>query len=106
MTKILELRIQQAVPTEFDVPRNTLKWLNAYIDFIESETISIFVEKVRNSIRNRAKQVEKEMLSTRNRINLQRENLLLKYEEAVQIAFKLGIKDGIDNNSFDKDHQI
>ena len=38
------------------------------------------------------------MLSTRNRINLQRENLLLKYEEAVQIAFKLGIKDGIDNS--------
>ena len=85
---------------ELNDSRNIDKLINAYIDFTDGETVQMLVEKIRNSIQNVIQQkiivVNKKIIQLRDSSEQEREHLLRsiqRYEEATQIATRLGIQD-------------
>ena len=55
----------------------------------------MLVEKVRNLIQNKIKALKEKIISLRNSSKLEQELLLLKHEEAFQIATVLGIENRV-----------
>ena len=76
--------------------RNIEKLINAYIDFTERQTMKKLFEKIRNSIREEIILVNKEISLLREESRQDREIQLARfqrYEEAFQIATRMGIQD-------------
>ena len=85
---------------ELNDSRNVEKLINAYIDFTDGETVHMLVEKIQNSLQQAIKKeievVNKEIIRLRESSKKRREDELIRihrYEEAAQIATRLGIKD-------------
>ena len=85
---------------ELNDSRNVEKLINAYIDFTDGETVHMLVEDFQNSIqyamKNEIEDINKEIIRLRESSKKRREDELSRihrYEEAAQIATRLGIKD-------------
>jgi len=80
--------------------RNIENLINAYIDFTDGETVNQLLEKIQNSIKKEIIEINTEIIRLQNVSRLEREAQLAriqKYEEAFQIATKLGIQDRDEN---------
>ncbi len=75
------------------------QWVNDYIKFIDTETITLLVENMRNSITNRIRDIEYTIGSKRQMAKQRREDQIQQFQEASTIAVKLGVKDRVDSTN-------
>jgi chain length determinant protein (polysaccharide antigen chain regulator) len=89
-----------------DNPEISARWVNDYIKFMDSETIRLLVENMRNSITHRIKDIEYTIGSKRQMAKQRREDQILIYKEASRIAVKLGVKDRVDTANVVQNNQL
>ena len=87
-----------AISTEFTIPINFTKWLNSYIEFVETKTISELLEQIRYSIQEEIKYTKKKIISNQEEQKKFFRNRILLYEEAAQIALALGIEERVNSD--------
>ena len=63
------------------------------VDFVESETVRILVKNVRYSLQNEIIALKEKIIMLQDSSEWRQDDQIVKYEEAIQIATKLGIKD-------------
>jgi len=82
------------------------QWVNDYIKFMDTETITSMVENQRNSITSQIRDIEYLIGSKRQMAKQRREDQILRFEEATVIARKLEIKDRVDTNTIVQNNQL
>ena len=82
------------------------QWVNDYIKFIDTETITLLVENMRNSITNRIRDIEYTIGSKRQMAKQRREDQIQQFQEASTIAVKLGVKDRVDATNVVQNNQL
>jgi len=82
------------------------QWVNDYIKFIDTETITLLVENMRNSITNRIRDIEYTIGSKRQMAKQRREDQIQQFQEASTIAVKLGAKDRVDATNVIQNNQL
>ncbi len=82
------------------------QWVNDYIKFIDTETITLLVENMRNSITNRIRDIEYTIGSKRQMAKQRREDQIQQFKEASTIAVKLGAKDRVDATNVIQNNQL
>ncbi len=82
------------------------QWVNDYIKFIDTETITLLVENMRNSITNRIRDIEYTIGSKRQMAKQRREDQIQHFQEASTIAVKLGAKDRVDATNVIQNNQL
>ena len=87
-------------------PEVAAQWVNDYIKFVDTETISLLVENMRNSITNRIRDIEYTIGSKRQMAKQRREDKIQQFEEASNIATKLGVKDRVDVTNVVQNNQL
>lgn len=95
-----------SISIELDDPKLAAQWINDYIKFMDSETISLLVENMRNSITHRIKDIEYTIGSKRQMAKQRREDTINLLEEATNIAVKLGVKDRLDGTNIVQKNQL
>ena len=88
-----------SISIEMRDPEVAAQWVNDYIKFMDSETIRLLVEDMRNSITHRIRDIEYMIGSKRQMAKQRREDKILLYKEATIIAIKLGVKDRVDTTN-------
>jgi len=82
------------------------QWVNDYIKFMDTETITLLVENMRNSITNRIRDIEYTIGSKRQMAKQRREDQIQQFQEASTIAVKLGVKDRVDATNVVQNNQL
>jgi chain length determinant protein (polysaccharide antigen chain regulator) len=77
-------------------PELAAQWVNDYIKFVDTETIDILVVNTRNSINSKIRKIEYKIDTKRQMAKQRRENTILQFVEASNIASKLGVKERVD----------
>ena len=87
-------------------PNVAAKLLNDYVQFIDFETISSTVENILNIIMNQIRDIEYQISSKRQMARQRREDQILRYDEALAIARKLGVEDRVDTTNVVQNNQL
>jgi chain length determinant protein (polysaccharide antigen chain regulator) len=104
-SKLFKIK-DNSISIELNDPEVAAQWVNDYIKFIDAETISILVENMRNSITNSIMDIEYSIGSKRQMAKQRREDKILLYKEANQIAIALGLNDRIDTANIVQNNQL
>ena len=95
-----------SISIELHDPEVAAQWVNDYIKFMDSETIRLLVENMRNSITNRIRDIEYTIGSKRQMAKQRREDQIQQFQEASTIAAKLGVKDRVDATNVVQNNQL
>ena len=95
-----------SISIELHDPEVAAQWVNDYIKFMDSETIRLLVENMRNSITNRIRDIEYTIGSKRQMAKQRREDKINLFHEASSIAVKLGVKDRVDATNVVQNNQL
>ena len=95
-----------SVSIELYDPEVAAQWVNDYVKFMDTETIRLLVENMRNSITNQIRDIEYTISSKREMAKQRREDQILQYIEASTIAAKLGVKDRVDATNVVQNNQL
>jgi len=82
------------------------QWVNDLTEFIDEETIVMLVDNLQNSITNRIRNIEYTIASKRKMASQRREDQIVRYLEASQIAASLGIKRRVDATNIIQNTQM
>ena len=102
----IETKGSTSVSIELHDPEVAAQWVNDYIKFMDSETIRLLVENMRNSITNRIRDIEYTIASKRQMAKQRREDQIQQFQEASTIAAKLGVKDRVDATNVVQNNQL
>jgi chain length determinant protein (polysaccharide antigen chain regulator) len=102
----IETKGSTSVSIELHDPEVAAQWVNDYIKFMDSETIRLLVEYMRNSITNRIRDIEYTIGSKRQMAKQRREDKINLFQEASTIAVKLGVKDRVDATNVVQNNQL
>ena len=94
-----------SISIERDDPEVAAQWVNDYIKFMDTETISLLVGNMRNSITNSIRDIEYSIGSKRQMAKQRREDQINLLKEASSIAVKLGFKDRVDARNVVQNNQ-
>ena len=95
-----------SISIELYDPNVAAQWVNDYVQFIDFETISMIVEEVKNSIKSQIRDIEYQISSKRQMAKQRREDQILRYNEALAIASKLGVEDRVDTTNVVQNNQL
>ena len=82
------------------------QWINDYVNFIDTETISRAVENMRIKITNQIRDIEYKIASKRHMAKKRREDEILILKEAIIIARSLGVKERVDATNVVQNNQL
>ena len=102
----IEKKDSTSVSIELYDPEVAAQWVNDYVKFMDTETIRLLVENMRNSITNQIRDIEYTIGSKRQMAKQRREDQILQYIEASTIAAKLGVKDRVDATNVVQNNQL
>ena len=102
----IEDRGSTSISIELHDAEVAAQWVNDYIKFIDTETITLLVENMRNSITNRIRDIEYTIGSKRQMAKQRREDQIQQFQEASTIAVKLGVKDRVDATNVVQNNQL
>ena len=95
-----------SVSMESDDPEFAANLVNDYINFFDTETILALSAAARNSLAGQIRDIEYTIASKRQMAKQRREDTILRYEEAAEIAGKLGVKDRVDTTNVVQNNQL
>ncbi len=102
----IESEKEFSVSMESDDPEFASSLINDYIKFFDTETIWMLVAAGRNSISSRIRDIEYTIASKRQMAKQRREDTILRFEEAAQIAGNLGVEDRVDTTNVVQNNQL
>ena len=82
------------------------RWINKFIEFVDKETISMLVDDLQNTIKNKIRDIEYTVGSKRELAIQRREDQIIRYREAAKIANNLGIQRRIDATNIIQNTQL
>ena len=91
---------------ESDDPEYAANLVNDYISFFDTETILALSAAARNSLAGQIRDIEYTIGSKRQMAKQRREDTILRYEEAAEIAGKLGVRDRVDTTNVVQNNQL
>ena len=91
-----------SVSMESGDPEFAANLVNDYINFFDAETILAMSAAARNSLEGQIRDIENTIGSKRQMAKQRREDSILRYEEAAEIAVKLGVRDRVDTMNVGK----
>ena len=91
-----------SVSMESNDPEFAANLVNDYISFFDAETILALSAAARNSLEGQIRDIENTIGSKRQMAKQRREDSILRYEEAAEIAGKLGVRDRVDTMNVGK----
>jgi len=95
-----------SVSMESDDPEFAANLVNDYISFFDTETILALSAAARNSLAGQIRDIEYTIASKRQMAKQRREDTILRYEEAAEIAGKLGVRDRVDTTNVVQNNQL
>jgi len=98
--------ISSSLSIEMENPEVAARWVNDYIKFIDDATIRLLVGNMQKTITNSIRNVEYTIGSKRQMAKQRREDKILLYKEANQIAIALGLNDRIDTANIVHNNQL
>jgi chain length determinant protein (polysaccharide antigen chain regulator) len=102
----IETKGSTSISIELHDAEVSAQWVNDYIKFMDTETITLLVENMRNSITNRIRDIEYTIASKRQMAKQRREDQIQQFQEASTIAAKLGVKDRVDATNVVQNNQL
>ena len=87
-------------------PEFAAKLINDYVSFFDLETIRALVAAARYNIEQKITDIEYKISSKRQMAKLRREDQIKRYEEAAEIAVKLGVRDRVDTTNVVQNNQL
>ena len=95
-----------SVSTESNDPEFAANLVNDYISFFDTETILALSGAARNSLVGQIRDIENTIGSKRQMAKQRREDSILRFEEAAEIAVKLGVRDRVDITNVVQNNQL
>ena len=103
----LMLQIEDnSISIELYDPEVAAQWANNYVKYVDIETIRQLVGNVRKSNLNRIRDIEYTIGSKRQMAKQRRQDKILVYVEAKNIALILGVKDRVDTTNVVQYNQL
>ncbi len=105
--RALEKKVEKtSVSMESNDPEFAANLVNDYISFFDTETILALSAAARNSLAGQIRDIEYTIASKRQMAKQRREDTILRYEEAAEIAGKLGVRDRVDTTNVVQNNQL
>jgi len=82
------------------------QWVNDLIKFVDKETVVMLVDDLENAIANQIRDVEYTIASKRQMAKQRREDQVVRYLEAAEVAKSLGIKRRVDATNIIQNTQM
>ena len=95
-----------SISIELHDPNVAAQWVNDYVQFIDSETIKRIVENKRNAITNQIRDIEYQIASKRQMAKQRREDQIDTFQEALNVARRLGVEERVDTTNVVQNNQL
>jgi chain length determinant protein (polysaccharide antigen chain regulator) len=95
-----------SVSMQSNDPEFAANLVNDYISFFDTETILALSGAARNSLVGQIRDIENTIGSKRQMAKHRREDSILRFEEAAEIAVKLGVRDRVDITNVVQNNQL
>ena len=95
-----------SIKIELEEPHTAAQWINDFVEFVDRETISMLVDNLENTIKNKIKDIEYTVGSKRELAIKRREDQIIRYIEASKIADSLGIVRRVDATNIIQNTQM
>ena len=95
-----------SIKIELEEPHTAAQWINDFVEFVDRETISMLVDNLDNTIKNKIKDIEYTVESKRELAIKRREDQIIRYIEASKIADSLGIVRRVDATNIIQNTQM
>ena len=95
-----------SIKIELEEPHTAAQWINDFVEFVDRETISMLVDNIENTIKNKIKDIEYTVGSKRELAIKRREDQIIRYIEASKIADSLGIVRRVDATNIIQNTQM
>ena len=82
------------------------QWVNDFIEFVDKETVAMLIVNLQNLIENQSKRIEYSIGSKRQMAKQRREDQIVRYLEAAEIAKNLGIRRRVDATNIIQNTQM
>jgi len=105
--RALEKKVEKtSVSMESNDPEFAANLVNDYISFFDTETILALSAAARNSLEGQIRDIENTISSKRHMAKQRREDTILRFEEAAEIAGKLGVRGRVDTMNVVQNNQL
>jgi len=82
------------------------QWVNDLVEFVDKETVAMLVQDSQNSIANQTRDIEYTVASKRQMAKQRRQDQIIRYKEAADVAESLGIKRRVDATNIIQNTQM
>ena len=106
MIEVKEVADKISISIELLDPQVAAQWINDYVNFMDTETISQIVDQMKNSITNQIRNIEFTIASKRELAQRRRSDQILRFEEASFIARQLGVQERVDTTNVVQNNQL
>ena len=82
------------------------QWVNDFVEFVNKQTVDMFVEDLEHSIENEIQDIKYNISSKRSMAEQRREDQIVRYSEHAQIAKELGMHSRVDATNIVQNTQL